>query len=352
MLKMMGALESLMSANSEKEQRIEQLLETLSQYRKVQDLMKEKLSEADYDDIPDNPSVSVAMETRPQVVPATDAGTGRSSGESIPCIAVFSEMTALDRERLQTAERSSECAPQSSGAGQTSNVSVAEQSVSKEGSSPPPLQNDSFGTKKMRSSFGRGFFFKPRGGKRTTSAPNLAEAEQSGTEHLDLAGAQPPQRKSASDAPTATTAILPETKKKSKGLRKFFGRIKRSHSTSLNLDDASDVEFRRGGVRATAGPRLGWSRDLKHAGGTAEAPFSQWSNEQVCGWLQAQGLGMYVAQGQEWIRSGQTLLQATQHEELCIRNPLHKKKLQLALQALGGPEEDDLQGKLNHNWVT
>jgi len=47
---------------------------------------------------------------------------------------------------------------------------------------------------------------------------------------------------------------------------------------------------------------------------TAEAPFSQWSNEQVCGWLQAQGLGMYVAQGQEWIRSGQTLLQATQHE--------------------------------------
>jgi len=52
-----------------------------------------------------------------------------------------------------------------------------------------------------------------------------AEAEQRGTEHLDLAGAPPPQRKSASDAPTATTAaVSPETKKKSKGLRKFFGR--------------------------------------------------------------------------------------------------------------------------------
>lgn len=43
----------------------------------------------------------------------------------------------------------------------------------------------------------------------------------------------------------------------------WFCRLKRSHSTSFNLDDA-DVEFRRGGVRATAGPRLGWSREPKH----------------------------------------------------------------------------------------
>lgn len=40
-------------------------------------------------------------------------------------------------------------------------------------------------------------------------------------------------------------------------------RLKRSHSNSFNLDDA-DVEFRRGGVRATAGPRLGWSPGPKH----------------------------------------------------------------------------------------
>lgn len=40
----------------------------------------DKLNEADYDDIPDNPSVPVAMETA-QVVQAMDAGTGRSSGE-------------------------------------------------------------------------------------------------------------------------------------------------------------------------------------------------------------------------------------------------------------------------------
>lgn len=41
-------------------------------------------------------------------------------------------------------------------------------------------------------------------------------------------------------------------------------RLKRSHSTSLDLEE-TETEFRRGGVRATAGPRLGWSRDLQHS---------------------------------------------------------------------------------------
>lgn len=34
-----------------------------------------------------------------------------------------------------------------------------------------------------------------------------------------------------------------------------------------------------------------------------------------------------------------------------MKQPLHRKKLQLALQSLGS-EEDDLKGKLDHNWVT
>lgn len=35
-----------------------------------------------------------------------------------------------------------------------------------------------------------------------------------------------------------------------------------------------------------------------------------------------------------------------------MKQPLHRKKLQLALQALGDSAEDDLRGKLDHNWVT
>lgn len=38
-------------------------------------------------------------------------------------------------------------------------------------------------------------------------------------------------------------------------------------------------------------------------------------------------------------------------KELGIKHPLHRKKLQLALQALGSEEENN-KGKLDYNWVT
>uniref|UniRef100_A0A667YVM7 PPFIA binding protein 1b n=1 Tax=Myripristis murdjan TaxID=586833 RepID=A0A667YVM7_9TELE len=216
---------------------------------------------------------------------------------------------------------------------------------------PATTEDDSFGSRKARSSFGKGFF-KIRGGKRTASTPNLAETERQGTDHLDLAGL--PQRSSNSDS-THTLPTTPENKKKSKGIKKLFGKLRRSQSTTFNLDDnLSESEFKRGGVRATAGPRLGWSRDLQRANNDLDAPFARWSKDQVCDWLQEQGLGLYLNMARVWISSGQTLLQASQQDlerELGIKHPLHRKKLQLALQALGS-EEDDNKGKLDYNWVT
>ncbi|XP_074554220.1 liprin-beta-1-like [Halichoeres trimaculatus] len=336
-LKMKMVLESLASANDEKERRIKELEESLTKSKNVQEMVKEKLKEDDYDDIPDDPALPVSMEVD-QVTVALVGEAGRSSGESIPHIAVLSEMNELDRER-QAAQSSSDV-PVSDGSARTiSTEQVKTKPSNKSG-------DDSFGTKKARSSFGRGFF-KLRGGKHAASSPNLAETERKGTEHLDLAGVPPRKPQEAAPLPSS-----PETKKKSKGFMKFFGRLKRSHSTSFNLDDAAEMEFRRGGVRATAGPRLGWSREPKH--NAVDVPFSRWSKEEVCGWLQEQGLGLYVAQAQSWIRSGQTLLQASQHDlekELCMKQALHRKKLQLALQALGS-DEDDLKGRLDHNWVT
>lgn len=38
-------------------------------------------------------------------------------------------------------------------------------------------------------------------------------------------------------------------------------------------------------------------------------------------------------------------------QELGIKHPLHRKKLQLALQSFGSEEEDN-KGKLDYNWVT
>ncbi|KAM9572099.1 liprin-beta-1-like isoform 25-T29 [Salvelinus alpinus] len=226
-------------------------------------------------------------------------------------------------------------------------------------SHPVTTEDDRFGNKKARSSFGRGFF-KIKGGKRTASTPNLAETErEEGTDHLDLAGL--PQRSANSDSTNTLTSVTsttsPECKKKSKGIKGLFGKLRRSQSTTFNLDDnlSEAVEFKRGGVRATAGPRLGWSRDLQRLPkNDLDTPFARWSKEQVCDWLQEQGLGLYLNMAHVWISSGQTLLQGSQQDlerELGIKHPLHRKKLQLALQALGS-EEDDNKGKLDYNWVT
>uniref|UniRef100_A0A8C0XV13 PPFIA binding protein 1a n=2 Tax=Cyprinus carpio TaxID=7962 RepID=A0A8C0XV13_CYPCA len=239
-------------------------------------------------------------------------------------------------------------------AAETTDRCLLTDQASKNGGSPSisPTQpssggNESFGSKKTRSSFGRGFF-KIRGNKMTSTSPNMIEGERKGTEHLDLAGVQ-------TQKPKALETHSPEGKKKSKGIMKLFGRMKRSQSTSDDLDDSPESAFRRGGVRATAGPRLGWSRDLQRSNNNElDSPFSRWSKEQVCEWLQNQGLDLYVNQAQQWISSGQTLLKASQHDlekDMGIRHPLHRKKLQLALQSLGS-EEEDAMGKLDYNWVT
>ncbi|XP_051886031.1 liprin-beta-1b isoform X4 [Pristis pectinata] len=222
------------------------------------------------------------------------------------------------------------------------------------------LGDESAASKKARASFGRGFF-KIKGGKRTASTPNLdrsrsasapmlAETERE-SEQVDVSGL--PLRAAEADGcqlfPTS-----PELKKKSKGIKKLFGKLKRSQSTTFNPDDMSDGEFKRGGTRSTSGPKLGWSRDLQHTKTDLDAPFAKWSKDQVCNWLDDQGLGIYVGASGSWITSGQTLLHASQQDlerELGIKHPLHKKKLQLALQAFGSEEEDN-KGKLDYNWVT
>ncbi|XP_059538429.1 liprin-beta-1 isoform X1 [Myotis daubentonii] len=226
------------------------------------------------------------------------------------------------------------------------------------------LDDNPFGTRKGRSSFGRGFF-KIKSNKRTASAPNLdrkrsasaptlAETEKETAEHLDLAGVSPRPKGSQGSSPFQMSPSSPDSKKKSRGIMKLFGKLRRSQSTTFNPDDMSETEFKRGGTRATAGPRLGWSRDLGQSNSDLDMPFAKWTKEQVCNWLVEQGLGSYLNSGKHWIASGQTLLQASQQDlekELGIKHSLHRKKLQLALQALGSEEETN-HGKLDFNWVT
>ncbi|KAM9480641.1 liprin-beta-1b isoform 2-T2 [Clarias gariepinus] len=409
--RMKKAVESLLAANEEKDRKIEELRQSLTRYKKVQDMVmsvqgrKDKLEEESDESHSDSSlsmstAMSVSMDPDKSVLSCTEDVKSQDESKTFVSMLQVSSLSSTSQPKLDTdvdlepVQSHSDAVHQEPSQSQepvistslenvdvpkSSSLSKLDSSTSEKrplavGKSPaesrafdefnkittlPPkstsgtraVEYDAFGTKKARSSFGRGFF-KLRGGKRTASAPNLAETERDGMDHLDLAGM--PQKSSTSDSTNTLSSCL-EGKKKSKGIKAFIGKLTRSQSTTFTLDDnISENEFKRGGVRATAGPRLGWSRDLHNTSSEVDAPFARWSREQVCDWMQEQGLGLYVNHAKQWISSGQTLLQASPQnleKELGIKHPLHRKKLQLALQALGS-EEDDNKGKLDYQWVT
>ncbi|KAM9641039.1 liprin-beta-1 isoform 25-T29 [Morphnus guianensis] len=301
-------------------------------------------------------TVAEKVKTQPRPDPASETSEGRtgSSPETQLCdspvtssLQKSSSLSSLRKETSEadrdSAQKPTEVKPPVEG---NNFAALPPKSPSHGGTG----DEDSFGTRKARSSFGRGFF-KIKNNKRTASAPNLAETEKGSADHLDLAGLPPRPKETDS---LQMTPPSPDSKKKARGIKKLFGKLKRSQSTTFNPDDMSETEFKRGGTRATAGPRLGWSRDLGQSHNELDMPFAKWTKEQVCSWLQDQGLGSYISNGKHWILSGQTLLQASQQDlekELGIKHPLHRKKLQLALQALGSEEENN-HGKLDYHWVT
>uniref|UniRef100_A0A665XC03 SAM domain-containing protein n=1 Tax=Echeneis naucrates TaxID=173247 RepID=A0A665XC03_ECHNA len=376
--RMKKAVESLMAANEEKDRKIEELKQSLLRYKKVQDMVmsvqgkkgKASLLSEFLNEI-NSILISIKSTLMYSVMVISAAKISQKLEVRTTWMRVTGEIMKRQEKNnlslfVMVAKKSITYNYMQLYYMQLSNAEISKMSekppLSPSATLPASTGDDSFGSRKARSSFGKGFF-KIRGGKKTGSTPNLdrsrsasapmlAETERQGTDHLDLAGL--PQRSTNSDS-THTLPTTPESRKKSKGIKKLFGKLKRSQSTTFNLDDnLPEGEFKRGGVRATAGPRLGWSRDLQRVNNDVDAPFARWSKNQVCDWLQEQGLGLYVNMARVWISSGQTLLQASQQDlerELGIKHPLHRKKLQLALQALGSEEEDN-KGKLDYNWVT
>uniref|UniRef100_A0A3P9H3V4 SAM domain-containing protein n=1 Tax=Oryzias latipes TaxID=8090 RepID=A0A3P9H3V4_ORYLA len=145
--------------------------------------------------------------------------------------------------------------------------------------------------------------------------------------------------------------VSPENRKTHRGIRKLWGKIRRSQSGSpVQIHDQEGGDFKRGGFRATAGPRLahsGKTRDLK-------LPFSKWSVDQVCDWLEDIGLGQYGLFARRWVSGGQTLLSASPQDlekELSLKHPLHRKKLQLAIRTLTG-KQPERSAELDYIWVT
>ncbi|XP_078195179.1 liprin-beta-1 isoform X28 [Callithrix jacchus] len=409
--KMKKAVESLMAANEEKDRKIEDLRQCLNRYKKMQDtVVLAQGKDGEYEDLLNSSSISTLLDAQgfsdleksssptpvtgspshdpfntsvpeefhstvlqvsvPSLLPATISMETSEKSKLTPKPETSFEENdgkmilgaTVDTQLCDSLSTSSLQKSSSLGSlkKETSDGDRAPAESRPSGTLPPrppgqvtSMDDNPFGTRKVRSSFGRGFF-KIKSNKRTASAPNLAETEKETAEHLDLAGASSQPKDSQGNSPFQIPPPSPDSKKKSRGIMKLFGKLRRSQSTTFNPDDISESEFKRGGTRATAGPRLGWSRDLGQSNSDLDMPFAKWTKEQVCNWLMEQGLGSYLNSGKHWIASGQTLLQASQQDlekELGIKHLLHRKKLQLALQALGSEEETN-HGKLDFNWVT
>ncbi|XP_055213872.1 liprin-beta-1 isoform X25 [Gorilla gorilla gorilla] len=412
--KMKKAVESLMAANEEKDRKIEDLRQCLNRYKKMQDTVVlaqgKKGKDGEYEELLNSSSISSLLDAQgfsdleksPSPTPVMGSPSRDPFNTSVPeefhttilqvsipsLLPATISMETSEKSKLTPKPETSfeendgniilgatvdtqlcdklltSSLQKSSSLGnlkkETSDGDRAPAESRPFGTLPPrppgqdtSMDDNPFGTRKVRSSFGRGFF-KIKSNKRTASAPNLAETEKETAEHLDLAGASSRPKDSQRNSPFQIPPPSPDSKKKSRGIMKLFGKLRRSQSTTFNPDDMSEPEFKRGGTRATAGPRLGWSRDLGQSNSDLDMPFAKWTKEQVCNWLMEQGLGSYLNSGKHWIASGQTLLQASQQDlekELGIKHSLHRKKLQLALQALGSEEETN-HGKLDFNWVT
>ncbi|XP_052497426.1 liprin-beta-1 isoform X2 [Budorcas taxicolor] len=419
--KMKKAVESLMAANEEKDRKIEDLRQCLNRYKKMQETVVlapgKKGQDGDFEDLLPSSSFSTLLDAQgfsdleknlsptpvrgspshdpfntsapeefhtsilqvsiPSLLPASK-GLETSEKAKLPSKpeTSFEESDGIGSAETQLCDSLAISSLQKSSSlgnlkKESSDGDKAPVESSPFGTLPPKApghdasgDDNPFGTRKARSSFGRGFF-KIKSNKRTASAPNLdrkrsasaptlAETEKETPEHLDLAGVSSRPKNSQGSSAFQMSPPSPDSKKKSRGIMRLFGKLRRSQSTTFNPDDMSESEFKRGGTRATAGPRLGWSRDLGQSNSDLDMPFAKWTKDQVCSWLVEQGLGSYLNSGKHWIASGQTLLQASQQDlekELGIKHSLHRKKLQLALQALGSEEETN-HGKLDFNWVT
>ncbi|KAM9366580.1 liprin-beta-2 [Symphorus nematophorus] len=158
------------------------------------------------------------------------------------------------------------------------------------------------------------------------------------------ANAQPGQRAVGS----------PEYMKNNRSFKRLWGKLRRTQSGGLQAADPDGGQFRRGGLRATAGPRLTRTPESYDSTRDMNIPFSQWTKAQVCGWLEDYGLGQYVNLTRQWVENGQTLLSATPQDfekEMGMKNPLHRKKLQLALNAFT-TKVVEKSSELDYIWVT
>lgn len=149
----------------------------------------------------------------------------------------------------------------------------------------------------------------------------------------------------------------PSLSQRHKGLRGIFEKIKSNNNgnnMSLVEDSSfgSESDFTRGGMRATAGARLGWTSNdnLKKA-------FKDWDIDALIDWFDDLGLDYVIENAKKWLKTGGDLIACAPQDldkELNLRSPLHRKKILLAMTDAANLENDEVlrnAGKLDMNWV-
>ncbi|XP_050041339.1 uncharacterized protein Liprin-beta isoform X3 [Dermacentor andersoni] len=220
-------------------------------------------------------------------------------------------------------------------------VRRSEEAAAAAAPSPVAASRDVFRSRKSSTgvSFGKGFF-RLRSSRRACSAPELAQPE--------LVVARPGCQLYS---PPSAASTLKHSK--SRGLKKILGRLRRSNSHTMDVSDS----FQRGGLRATAGPRLGWTPVTVHNNHCfTDKPVNEWGPDMIAQWLERLGLAVYGDSSKPFLRDGSRLLKVTASEldkELGMRHPLHRKKLLLAVDCLR-PEASELSraaAALDASWV-
>ncbi|XP_040580296.1 LOW QUALITY PROTEIN: uncharacterized protein [Lepeophtheirus salmonis] len=184
---------------------------------------------------------------------------------------------------------------------------------------------------------------------------------------------------------------------KPKGLKKIWGKMRRSNSGNLIEQEHSANEnnapsHNNGGnesrnssssTNSNNTNRNSGGEDSKYrnSGGSRFAgwmmsglpeshlPFRQWKVDTIISWLDHLGLYMYSSEVRKHVKTGDDLLKMVISNvtsepippisscgsdleiKLGIKHVLHRKKLVLALNAKAESEVDDLAGRLDHHWV-
>ncbi|NXX87604.1 LIPB2 protein, partial [Centropus bengalensis] len=359
-------MESLLAANEEKDRRIEELTLLLSQYRRVKEIMIAAHGKMSCSSISGGSEEELDPTLRKWNLLNNPPGEffkiEASSGELSPatlspvphkpmeirqdlCFLVPQKKKSSSLEDLQSEslEKYVDGKPVQPVVEQESKPHVkGSKYQTLPGKLPRPLQNGEQGTCSL-----------PDGGGMNDEDNSILGLRE--TENVDgtvVSDDLSPLSSGTDSGPQSP--LSPEIRKSPKGIKKIWGKIRRTQSGNFPADDLGLAEFRRGGLRATAGPRLSRSKETKGQKSDHNAPFAQWSTERVCNWLEDFGLGQYVIFARQWVTSGHTLLTATPQDmekEMGIKHPLHRKKLVLAIKSIN-TKQDEKSAHLDHIWVT